>query len=175
MSIGDPNAPLQLVEYASMACPHCAHFHENNWALLKSRYIDTGRVRLTLQEMLTQPVQGAFAMFQLARAGGAEAPEYFRRVSILFERQHTIFQAQTVGELVTQLVNIGAEWGLTQDQVMASLRDPAATARINRSIDAANAAGVTATPTFFLNGQLQPDNFQLTDVLTRTLDGAPTR
>lgn len=63
MTIGSATAPVQLVEYASAACSHCAHFHATNWATLKTNYIDTGRVRLTLSEMLTAPAAVAFGMF----------------------------------------------------------------------------------------------------------------
>jgi protein-disulfide isomerase len=176
MTIGSASAPLDLVEFASMTCPHCAHFHQANWETLKRNYIDTGRVRLTLHEMLTQPAQGAFAMFQLARAADADAPEYFRRVAILFERQQAIFaNVATVGDLVNNLAAAGAEWGLSRDQVMASLQDPAAGPRMQRSIAEADAQGVTATPTFFLNGARLGADFQTPEVLVRTLDAALAR
>lgn len=172
MSLGDAAAPVQLVEYASAACSHCAHFHATNWATLKTNYIDTGRVRLTLNEMLTAPPAVAFGMFQLARCGGADAPEYFRRLAILFERQHAILATGTMGGVVASLVAAGAEWGLSEAQVMASLNDAAGRDRIMRSVDAADAAGVSSTPTFFLNGQRVGDDFQLPDVMARTLDAA---
>jgi protein-disulfide isomerase len=176
MTIGHANAPLHLVEYASMTCPHCAEFHHRNWAALKSNYIDTGRLRLTLHEMLTQPAQGAFAMFQLARAANADAPEYFRRVASLFERQQAIFaNVSTVGDLVNNLAAAGAEWGLTREQVMESLRDPAAGPRMERSLAAADAQGVTATPTFILNGMRLGADFQASEAMVRTLDAALAR
>lgn len=172
MSIGSTTAPIQLVEYASAACSHCAHFHETNWATLKANYIDTGRVRLTLSEMLTAPAAVAFGMFQLARCGNADGPEYFRRLGILFERQHAILATGTIGGVVTSLVAAGAEWGLSETQVMASLNDEAGRERIMRSINAADAAGVTSTPTFFLNGQRLGDDFQVPEIMARTLDAA---
>jgi protein-disulfide isomerase len=176
MTIGHANAPLHLIEFASMTCPHCAEFHHQNWATLKTNYIDTGRLRLTLHEMLTQPAQGAFALFQLARAANSDAPEYFRRVGILFERQRSIFaNVSTVGDLVNNLVAAGAEWGLTREQVMASLQDPSAGPRMERSIAAADAQGVTATPTFFLNGARLEADFQTPEVMVRTLDAALRR
>src|SRR5262245_44226707 len=73
MSIGSATAPVHLVEFASATCPHCATFHAANWATLKTNYVDTGRVRVTMQEMLTPPPVVAFGMFQLARSGGADA------------------------------------------------------------------------------------------------------
>jgi protein-disulfide isomerase len=176
MSIGRANAPLHLVEFASMTCPHCAEFHHQNWLTLKRNYIDMGRVRLTLHEMLTQPAQGAFALFQLARAANADAAEYFRRVAILFERQRALFaNVSTVGDLVNNLVATGAEWGLSREQVMASLQDPAAGPRMERSIAAADAQGVTATPTFILNGTRLGADFQAPETMARTLDAALAR
>ncbi|MBX3428785.1 MAG: thioredoxin domain-containing protein [Hyphomonadaceae bacterium] len=172
MSIGSETAPVQLLEYASAACPHCAHFHATNWATLKANYIDTGHVRLTLSEMLTQPAAVAFGMFQLARCENADGPEYFRRLGILFERQSAIMSNETMGGVVASLVAAGAEWGLTEAQVMASLNDPAGRDRIMRSLDAARAAGVNATPTFFLNGQRLAGDFQTPEVMVRTLDAA---
>lgn len=175
LSIGSATAPVHLVEYASMACPHCAHFHSENWAQLKTNYIDTGRVRLTMQEMLTEPAVAAFAMFQLSRCGNVDGAEYFRRMGILFDRQRALMATGTVGALVESLVATGGEWGLTRAQIMASLNDPAGEQRISRSADAANAAGVTATPTFFVNGQRAPDEFATPAGMARILDAALAR
>jgi protein-disulfide isomerase len=175
MSIGSASARVELVEYASATCPHCAHFHQTNWPSLKANYIDTGRMRLTLREILTPPPAVAFGMFQLARCGNVDGPEYFRRLGILFVRQNTILQPGTIGGAVANLVVIGAEWSLTEAQIMASLNDPAGRDRIMRSINAAGAQGVTSTPAFFLNGQQLPSDFQLPDVLARTLDAALAR
>lgn len=175
LSIGSATAPIHLVEYASMSCPHCAHFHSENWAQLKANYIDTGRVRLTMQEMLTEPTVAAFAMFQLARCGNVDGAEYFRRMGILFDRQRALMATGTVGALLESLVATGGEWGLTREQIMASLNDSAGEARISRSIAVANAAGVNSTPTFFVNGQRAPDDFATPAGMVRTLDAALAR
>ncbi|HET9230627.1 MAG TPA: thioredoxin domain-containing protein, partial [Vitreimonas sp.] len=71
MVLGDANAPVTLVEYASTTCPHCAAFHEAAWEQLKTTYIDTGRVRFVFREFPTPPPAIAVAGFQLARCGGA--------------------------------------------------------------------------------------------------------
>lgn len=175
LSIGSATAPIHLVEYASMSCPHCAHFHSENWAQLKANYIDSGRVRLTVQEMLTEPAVAAFAMFQLARCGNVDGAEYFRRMGILFDRQRALMATGTVGALLESLVATGGEWGLTREQIMASLNDSAGEARISRSIAVANAAGVNSTPTFFVNGQRAPDDFATPAGMVRTLDAALAR
>ena len=160
------------MEFASATCPHCATFHATNWANLKTNYIDTGRVRLTMQEMLTPPPMVAFGMFQLARCGGADAPEYFRRLGILFERQHAILATGTIAGVRDSLVAAGGEWGLTPDQVMASFSDQAGSDRIMRSIAVADSLGVTSTPTFILNGQRVDGAFQTAEGMMRILDAA---
>ena len=175
LSIGDPSAPVHLVEYASMACPHCAHFHAENFPQLKANYIDTGRVRLTMQEILTEPAVAAFGMFQLARCGQVDGAEYFRRMGILFDRQHAILSSGTVGAFIESLVAIGGEWGLTREQVTASLHDASGQQRISRSIEAADAAGVSGTPTFFINGQRAANDFVTPEGMVSGLDAALAR
>ncbi|MGL4198533.1 MAG: thioredoxin domain-containing protein, partial [Allorhizobium sp.] len=50
MALGDPNAPVKVIEYMSMTCPHCAHFHENTFEAIKTKYVDTGKVYFVLRE-----------------------------------------------------------------------------------------------------------------------------
>ncbi|HVK82115.1 MAG TPA: DsbA family protein [Verrucomicrobiae bacterium] len=162
MTIGAANAPLHLIEYASATCPHCAHFHETNFALLKTNYIDTGRVRLTMREMVTPPPAVAVAMFQVARCAGADDAEYFRRLGILFGRQRAILESGTMAGVRDALFAIGAEWGLSNEQVWAAMSDQAGIARVRASIEEAAARGVQGTPTFFLNGERVADPAFLT-------------
>lgn len=153
MTIGATDAPLHLTEYASATCPHCAHFHADNWSRLKGDYIDAGRVRYTLREMLTPPASVAFFMFQLARCNGADAPEYFRRLAILFARQQEVLSSGTMAGVRDALIAIGAEWGITGEQVMASLTDENGAERIQRSLEEARNRGVTGTPAFFIGDE----------------------
>src|SRR5262245_36211072 len=95
VTIGAAGAPLHLVEYASATCPHCAHFHAIAWSTLRSQYIEPGRVRFTFREMATPPGPVALAMFQLARCETTDPNEYFRRVDVLFGRQHAILATGT--------------------------------------------------------------------------------
>lgn len=173
MTIGAANAPLHLIEYASATCPHCAHFHETNFALLKSNYIDRGSVRLTMREMLTPPPAVALAMFQVARCAGAGADEYFRRLGVLFARRQAILESGTMAGVRDALFAIGGEWGLSNDQVWGAIFDPAGAARVRRSIEEASARGVNGTPAFFLNGQRVTDpNFLTPDGMSIILDAA---
>jgi len=173
MSIGDAGASVHLVEYASMTCPHCAEFHHTNWTALKTRYVDTGRVRLTMREMVTPPAPVSLGMFQVARCGGAAAPEYFRRVGILFARQNAIVATGSMAGVRDALIAIGAEWGLSQAQIMAALTDQSGVTRIEASIQEAMARGVQQTPSFYINNAAVTDNAFLTPAgMTRILDAA---
>ena len=85
MSMGSPTAKIQVIEYASLACPHCGHFNETVFPTLKAKYIDTGKVRYTLKEMLTEPTTVAAAGFLLARCAGPA--KYFAVVDQVFRSQ----------------------------------------------------------------------------------------
>ncbi len=90
MVMGDANAPVTIVEYASMTCPHCAHFHETTLPALKEKYIDTGKVKLILREFPFDP--RAAAAFMLARCAPPE--QYFPMVDVLFKQQKTWASAE---------------------------------------------------------------------------------
>ncbi len=171
MTIGAATARLHLIEYASLTCPHCAQFHADNWDTLRARYIDTGRVRFTMREMATPPAAVSVGMFQLARCGGANAEEYLARVKVLFERQRAILGTGTMAGVRDALLATGAEWGLSQQQVMAALSDPAGGERIGRVSQGAAALGVNHTPSFVFNGTLDDDHaFMTRDGMVRMLD-----
>src|SRR6266566_8249929 len=82
---GQADAPVTIVEYASMTCPHCSHFHETTYPELKKKYIDTGKVRFIFREFPLD--QLAAAAFMLARCGAKE--RYFPMVETLFQQQRT--------------------------------------------------------------------------------------
>lgn len=176
ISLGQPNAPIQLAEYASTTCPHCAHFHATNWARLQADYIDTGRVRVTMHEMLTPPFPVALAMFQLARCNTSSAPEYFRRLGVMFAERDLILASGTAGGVRDALISLGAEWGLSAQQVMAAISDQASLDRIQRSIDEATQRGVTGTPTFFIGDQrIEDPAFFTPNGMAQVLDAALAR
>jgi len=171
MTLGAAGAPMHLVEFASATCPHCAHFHETNWATLKSAYIDAGRVRFTLHEMVTPPPAVALAMFQLARCENTSADEYFRRLGILFQQRAQILETGAAAGVRDSLVGLGGQWGLTEAQVMAALNDQQGVDRMRRSIEEATRAGVSQTPTFICDGELITDqDFHTPDGMRRILD-----
>jgi hypothetical protein len=81
--LGDENAPVTIVEYASVTCGACAAFHQQTYPTLKSKYIDTGKVRLIMREFPTQPAPVAVAGFMLARCS---EDRYFPMLEAIFEQ-----------------------------------------------------------------------------------------
>lgn len=155
MTIGGLDSRVRLLEYASLTCPHCAAFHASVFPRLKTEYIDTGRIAFTLREFPTPPAPVSFAMFQLARAGGADAATYYERVAILFARQQAILGTGTMGGVRDALITIGAEWGLPQEEVMAVIQDQAGAERVQATVDEGHARyGIGRTPSLVLNDRL---------------------
>src|SRR5262249_12111009 len=151
----DPNAPVKLIEYASLTCPHCEEFEAEVWDRLKANYIDTGKVHFTLREFPAPAALApiAVAEFQLARCGGVDANTYFTRVKSLFSQREAILQTGTMDGVKQKLIEFGASAGLSEQQVMACMTDEAGAQRVQRIVDSGQKDfNVTGTPTFVLNG-----------------------
>lgn len=147
MNLGNPNAPVRVVEYLSLTCPHCAHFNLETYPAFKAKYVDTGLVYYTVRELLTAPAQVAAAGFLMARCG--DGTKYFTIVDQVFRSQPR-WQA---GQIKPVFLEIAKANGFTEDQFEACLTDEKAqTALEDRLTYATETDHVTGTPTFFING-----------------------
>lgn len=152
MSLGDPKALVHVVEYLSLTCPHCAHFHADVFPAFKAKYIDTGRVHFTIRELLTAPAQVAAAGFMLARCDGGKS--YFKIVDEVF-RSQVRWQS---GSIKPIFVEIAKNNGLTEAQFEACITDPKAQEALQARLEYATGTDkVTGTPTFFVNGVQLPN------------------
>ena len=147
MSLGSPKAKLQVDEYASASCTHCAHFNNEVFPAFKKKYIDTGKVRYTLHEFLTPPENVAAAGFLVARCAGPA--KYFQVLDDFFHRQDEMYEKR---DLKIPLMAVGQAAGLDEAAVTACLQDKPQIEALQTRIKASMDAGVTATPTFFVNG-----------------------
>ena len=148
-SLGSPDAPVKIVEYASFTCPHCATFHANVFNELKAEYIDTGKVHFTLREVYFDRY-GLWAAM-VARCGGEM--RYFGIHDMLFDQQQDWAASQDPMEVVGKLKTIGLTAGLDQAALDACLNDQATAEALIKQFEANMAAdGVTGTPTIFING-----------------------
>jgi protein-disulfide isomerase len=172
--LGQANAPVTLIEYASSTCPHCADFHADVFEQLKTNYIDTGKVRYVFREFPTAPAPVAVAGFQLARCGGASPEQYFTRLGEVFRQQRSgaLFASGTMEGVRQKFIEIGSAAGLSQDQVMQCITDDEGAERVRRIVEAGNRDfGVSATPTFVLNGRKVEDPSVVTyEGLSRLID-----
>ncbi|MFD1745597.1 DsbA family protein [Rhizobium helianthi] len=156
MALGDEKARVTIVEYMSMTCPHCAHFHNATFDAIKTKYIDTGKVRFILREFPFDPV--ATAAFMLARCNPAKPQEmadvnsYYAMVSMLFKQQRA-WAAPADGNVRNALMQTSKIAGYSQESFEACLTNQKLLDQVNATMKrGADEFGVNSTPTFLING-----------------------
>ena len=156
-ALGEANAPVTIVEYASMTCPHCAHFHEATLPELKTKYIDTGKVRMIFREFPFDP--RAEAAFMLARCS---KDNYFPMVDVLFRQQEGWAAVQNARDALLQIAKLA---GFSQESFEACLTDQKLLEDV-RSVRERGAKefGVDSTPTFFINGNRYPGALSIAEL-----------
>ncbi len=167
--IGNPNASVKLVEYASLTCPHCADFANQGMGPLVAKYIRSGRVSFEFRNYILNGIDVAASL--LARC--AEPAAFFPLADRIFATQETWFgrlqslsqaekdrivtlpREQVFAEVAraSGLLELAAQNGVTAERARQCMADPAALGRLERMAQAAQALGVDGTPTFFLNGR----------------------
>src|SRR5262249_8262586 len=149
LALGSNDAPVTIVEYASMTCSHCAVFYGSTFPELKKKYIDTGKVKFILREFPLDPL-GA-AGFMIARCAGDDKRNAI--VDLLFAQQKNwAFTEKPVDALADLL----KQTGMSRKSFDACLKDQSLYDKIAKVHDrAAEKFGVAATPTFFINGKKQ--------------------
>lgn len=151
-SLGDPKAPVTVVEYASVVCPHCARFDADVFPKLKAKYVDTHKVRYVLREFLTQPEEVAATGFILARCHGEAS--YLALVEAIFKALPEMFAERTGANIAPTLLKVAEQHGISQAEFGACLNDSKASEALNKRIDQAmDVAKITGTPTVFVNGE----------------------
>jgi protein-disulfide isomerase len=149
MSMGAANAPVTMIEYASVSCPHCADWNNNVFSAFKAKYIDTGKVRYILREALTSDPAIAAAGFLTARCAGKD--KYFQVVDAVYHAQPQLF----TGQPHDVLLNIARSAGLSDAQFEACIKDEAAQNALNTRWDHyMQDDHINATPTFVINGKV---------------------
>ncbi len=145
---GKDDAPVTIIEYASMTCPHCAAFNKITYPELKSKYIDTGKVRFIFREYPLDEVAVAASM--LARCAGGE--KAFALIDVLFNSQNT----WAVRQPIPPLIQIAKQAGFTQKSFEECLADQKLYSNIVAVRERANKEfKVESTPTLFVNGKMQ--------------------
>jgi len=160
--LGSDKAPVTIIEYASMTCPHCAHFSTTTFPELQKRYIDTGKVRFIFREFPLDAL--AAAGFMLARCAGKD--KFMPVVETLFAKQPEWMVKQPVEPLKA----IAKQFGFTEQSFDQCLANQQLLDNIQAVRDrAAEKLGVNSTPTFFVNGKKLTGD-QPIDALAKVID-----
>ncbi len=146
-ALGAENAPVTIIEYASMTCSHCATFAVTTYPTLKSKYIDTGKVRYIFREFPLDPL--AAGGFMLARCAGEG--KYFPLVETLFQQQKDWAFVQNP---IPPLLKIAKQFGFTEQSFEQCLSNQKLLDDLEEVRLRGQKFGVNSTPTFFINGKV---------------------
>jgi protein-disulfide isomerase len=171
--MGAPTAPVTIIEYASMTCPHCAHFAVDTFPRLKEKYIDTGKAKYIMREY---PLDGlAAAAFMLARCAGPD--KYYPLIETLFAEQ----RKWAVKDPLPPLLAIAKQAGFTEQSFRECLDDKAMLEKIQQVRNRGKEKfKVEATPTFYINGERFSGALEMADLdkaiapLIKNTDAAKT-
>jgi len=148
MSLGNPDAKVKIIEYASLSCIHCANWNKDVFPAFKKKYIDTGKVHYTFRPFQLSPADTYTAASDLlGRCVGKD--KYFTVIDALFHSQE---EALTGGPRDV-LLRVARTAGLSEDQVSTCLGDEKAVLAQAERFTAGLAKKVSATPTFFINDE----------------------
>lgn len=148
MAVGNPEAPVVVIEYFSLTCPHCMRFHRDTYAAFRRQYVETGKVRYILRDYpLNAPALDAA---KLAHCGGPE--RYFPFVETLFEQ---FDQWTGTANYIDALAKIGELGGVPEAAFKACLADKQLEARIlSVALEGESKYNIESTPSFVVNGKL---------------------
>lgn len=143
---GSPGAKVTVVEYASLTCHHCRDFHTKTWPAVKAKYVDTGKVRFIFREFPLDQV--ALGGFMLARCAGDG--KWYETVDTLYRNDDAWAHAPNPLEGLRSLM---LKAGMSNERFEACLKDKTLQDNITTVSRNGSVAGVTSTPTFFVNGK----------------------
>jgi protein-disulfide isomerase len=165
--MGNANAPIKLVEYGSLSCPHCAKLSNEGFRPLVDNYVNSGRVSYEFRSFAIHGID--LPLTVLASCSGPES--FFGLVEQLYQNQEPMMtraqqgdaQAQAAANLprnqqmvaIAQaygLIDFFAQRGISVDQAKACLANTAAAEAIAKQAEAAGKAGIDSTPTLMING-----------------------
>jgi protein-disulfide isomerase len=161
--MGDPKAPIKIVEYGSFTCSHCADFDTKTLPRLKSEYIDTGKVQFAFRDY----PRDDFDLKEAALAGHLKGDAYFNFVDALMKNQDALLKDEMANHNGAKLRELAKQAGISEDTIntvfqsvdnvlktkdITQAKDPLVTQLLKQGQTASEELGVSGTPTFFING-----------------------
>lgn len=145
ITLGNPDAPITMIEYASMTCQHCATFHNSIFPDLKEKYVKTGKVKIVFRNFIRDRLDVAVAM--VTRCYGPD--KVFDLMDLYFQRQ----RQWAVPDAMSEIAGVARTAGISRLDLDACLANTELQANMLEMQKAGSAAGVSGTPTFFINGE----------------------
>jgi protein-disulfide isomerase len=157
VTLGKADAPVTVIEYASLTCPHCAHFANDTFDKVKAAYIDTGKVKWIYRDFPLDEMALRAAM--MARCGGAD--RYYGFIELIFKQQlHWV----TDKDPLQALAQLGRFGGMSEEQFKACMANKdVENAVLQSRVNAQKEYGVDSTPTFIINGEKQAGALEFDD------------
>jgi protein-disulfide isomerase len=144
--MGDPKAPITMIEYASLTCPHCAHFNTTELPQIEEKWVKTGKVKLIYRDFPLDQIATKAA--QLAECAGND--KYFAVIDMIFRGQGTWAVAQDPIAELSKSLRIA---GMGDNEVKACLANDAVATGVINDYRGGETLGVNSTPTIFVNGE----------------------
>ncbi|MBV9931640.1 MAG: thioredoxin domain-containing protein [Alphaproteobacteria bacterium] len=166
--MGNPAARVKVVEYGSLACPHCRHFEQTGYGPLVHNYVRRGRVSYEFRNLIINAPDisvsllarcaGPANFFAMSAAVYAGQPQWMQKLMSLSPAQKAELEKMSDAQRILRFAaiagfpQVAARYGVTPARARQCLANPAGLKRLLAMADAANRAGVDHTPTFFVNG-----------------------
>lgn len=155
--LGDANAPVTVIEYASVACGGCATWHRSVYPDFKTKYVDSGKVKYVFRPFPAASPEIATAGHKLALC--ADRDKFFKNIKLQFDRQAQIYEmGSKPGGLRQAYISLAKSSGLTEEEFFTCMSDPEITARYDAFTQMGVDKGVNSTPTIFVNGERSSGN-----------------
>lgn len=153
MALGSQDAPITIIEYASLTCPHCSAWAGNEFKVMKTDYIDTGKVHFIYRQFPTAPMQLAIAGEAVARCKG-DAKSYFEMIDALYASQPLWEMARNPGAIIRQ---VAQNHDISSDEFDKCVANEAIAKHVQATTLAAEQKwGIRGTPSFVINGKFYP-------------------
>ena len=168
--IGNPDAPVKVVEYLSLTCPHCAAFAREGTPQLISNYVRSGQVSLEYRNFVLNAIDATVSVlarcatpanyFRMSEHLFATQPEWYGRVNGVITAQREQINALPIEQRLARVAELGGliemagDYGITAQQARACLTSEQSMVRISEIAQAAEEMGVQGTPSFLINGSL---------------------
>ncbi|WP_299439963.1 thioredoxin domain-containing protein [uncultured Rhodospira sp.] len=161
---GEPDAPVEILEFSSYTCSHCGNFHADTFPALKERYLDTGKARLTLIDFPLDNVAGAVSLITHCAPRDAG-----KKLSEIFYTDQSAWMTRTPAESISGIARLG---GMTQEDIDACLNnEPLYQAIIDGRSLADERYDIKGTPTFVINGQKHEGGYGI-DEMSAAIEAA---